>query len=157
MTRSAFAPALAVMLSAALAPAVFAQAKPSTPPAAQPSAQAAQAPAARAKWVQPVKGIAKIQVIRGNPKPVGKEVWTVLKIKNMSAGSIALLRIDEYWYDTSRNMVTGDTYRHRQPLNPGEILEITMKSPIKPNLTSSRIQFEHANGKVDVLGVKAFK
>lgn len=153
MTRSAFAPALAVILCAATASAAFAQAKPAaTSPAPQ-----TQAPAARAKWVQPVKGIAKIQVIRGNPRKVGNEVWTVLKVKNVSSGSIALLRADEYWYDTSRNLVTGDTQRHRQPLNPGEVIEITMKSPIKPNLTSSRIQFEHANGKVDVTGVKQFK
>jgi hypothetical protein len=152
MLRSAFAPALAVILFAASASAAFAQA---ANPAASTSA-AAQAPAARAKWVAPIKGVATIEVIRSNPKQVGKEVWTVLKIKNTSAGAIALLRADEYWYDTSRKMVTGDTQRWRQPLNPGEIIEITMKSPAKPNLTQSQINFAHANGTIQAKGVKKF-
>jgi hypothetical protein len=150
MTRFPFASALAVLFTAATASAAFAQTTPTTPPAQSP-------PATRAKWVAPIKGIAKIQVIRGNPKPVGKEVWTVMKVKNISSGAIALLRADEYWYDTKRQLVTGDTYRHRQPLNPGEVVEFTMKSPIKPNLQSSRIQFEHANGKIDAAQVKEFK
>jgi hypothetical protein len=153
MARYAFAPALVLCFLAATASGALAQAaKP-----AAPASTAAAAPAARAKWVQPIKGIAKIEVIRGNPKQVGKEVWTVLKIRNVSSGAIALLRADEYWYDTNRKMVTGDTQRYRQPFNPGEIIEITMKSPVKPNLTSSQIHFEHANGKIDANGVKAFK
>lgn len=152
MTRYAFAPALVLCFLAATVSDAFAQAKP-----AAPASATAPAPAARAKWVQPVKGIAKIEVIRGNPKQVGNEVWTVLKVKNVSAGAIALLRADEYWYNTARQNVSGDTYRHRTPLNPGEIIEITMKSPYKPNLTSSQIQFQHANGKIDAKGVKAFK
>jgi len=153
MTRFALAPALAAVFCAATVSAAFAQAKPATSTAQPP----AQAPAARAKWVQPVKGAATIEVIRGNPKQVGKEVWTVLKIRNTSSGAIALLRADEYWYDASRNMVTGDTQRHRQPLNPGEIIEITMKSPLKPNLTQSQINFAHANGTIKATGVKQFK
>jgi hypothetical protein len=152
MLRSAFAPALAVIFCAATASAAFAQVAKT----AASTSGAAQAPAARAKWVAPVKGVATIEVIRSNPKQVGKEVWTVLKIKNTSPGAIALLRADEYWYDTSRKMVTGDTQRWRQPLNPGEIIEITMKSPAKPNLTQSQINFAHANGTIQAKGVKKF-
>ena len=152
MIRSAVASALAVLFCAAAGSAAFAQAAKQAASTPGP----AQAPAARAKWVAPVKGIATIEVIRGNPKPMGKEVWTVLKIKNTSAGAISLLRADEYWYDTSRKMVTGDTQRWRQPLNPGEIIEITMKSPIKPNLTQSQINFAHANGTIQAKGVKKF-
>lgn len=152
MTRSAFAPALALFVCAATVSGALAQAKSTAP---NPAPQA-QAPAARAKWVQPVKGLATIEVIRGNPKQVKNEVWTVLKIKNTSSGAIALLRADEYWYDTSRKLATGDTYRHRQPFNPGEVIEVTMKSPIKPNLTQSQVSFEHANGKVQAKSVKKF-
>jgi len=152
MIRSAFASALAVVFCTAAASAAFAQGAKSAASTPAP----AQAPAARAKWVAPVKGVATIEVIRSSPKQVGKEVWTVLKIKNTSAGAIALLRADEYWYDTSRKMVTGDTQRWRQPLNPGEIIEITMKSPTKPNLTQSQINFAHANGTIQAKGVKKF-
>ena len=150
MTRSAFAPALAVLLCAATASIAFAQAKPTTAPTPA-------APAAKAKWIPPVKGIATIEVIRGDPKTVGKEVHTVLKIRNTSQGAIALLRADEYWYDKDRKQATGDTQRWTKPFNPGETIEITMKSPIKPNLVQSQIIFAHANGTVKAKGVQKFK
>lgn len=152
MAHSAFASAVAVIFTAATASGLLAQAaKPAAPPAQ------ASGSAARAKWMPPVKGIATVEVIRGNPKQVGKEVHTVLKVRNTSPGPIALLRADEYWYDKDRKLVSGDTYRHRQPLQPGEVIEITMKSPAKPNLLQSQVSFEHANGKVQAKGVKAFK
>ena len=154
MAHSAFASALAVVFTAATASGVLAQA---AKPAATATPAPAAAPAARAKWMPPVKGIATVEVIRGNPKHVGKEVHTLLKVRNTSSGPIALLRADEYWYDKDRKLVSGDTYRHRQPLQPGEVIEITMKSPIKPNLLQSQVSFEHANGKVQAKGVKAFK
>ena len=93
MTRYAFASALVWSFFTAAASGAFAQAAQST---AAPSTPA-QAPAARAKWMPPIKGNATIEVIRGNPKPVGKEVHTLLKIRNTSSGPIALLRADEYW------------------------------------------------------------
>jgi hypothetical protein len=148
MTRFPLASALAVLFMTATA--AFAQtAKPaaSTPPSNQ-------APAARAKWVTPIKGTATIEVFRGSPKVVGKEVWTVVKVKNTSAAPIALLRADEYWYDTARNMLPGDTYRHRQPIVPGEIIEFTLKAPLKPNLQTSQIRITHANGDTKVTPVK---
>lgn len=152
MTRSAFAPALAVIFCAATASAAFAQAKPSTAPTTA-------APAQKAKWVAPVKGLATIEVIRGEPKPVGKEVHTVLKIRNTSQGAIALLRADEYWYDKNRNLASGDTQRWPKPFNPGEIIEITMKSPLKPGtpLVQSLVKFAHANGDIRATGVKQFR
>ena len=39
---------------------------------------------------------------------------------------------------------------------PGEVIEITMKSPFKPNLQMSQYQFSHAGGKVNVKRVKKF-
>src|SRR5687767_10387988 len=152
MAHSAFASALAAVFMAASASGVLAQ-------AAQPAATAspAAAPAARAKWMPPVKGLATIEVIRGTPQKVGNVMHTGLKIRNTSSGPIALLRADEYWYDKDRKLVSGDTRRHQKPLAPGEIVEITMMSPVKPNLLQSQVSFEHANGKVQAKGVKAFK
>ncbi len=155
MTRSAFASALVLLFSTATASGAFAQ----TAQAANPPATSTSSPAARAKWIPPVKGVASIEVIRGNPRQVGKEMHTLLKIKNTSSGPIALLRADEYWYDSSRKVASGDTQRWTKLFQPGEIIEITMKSPIKPGgqLVQSQIQFAHANGKVDVKSVKQFK
>jgi len=151
MTRSPLAPALALLFSVGLVSSAYAQ-------PAQAAAPTTPAPAARAKWVAPVKGIAQIQVIKSGTKRAGGELVTTFKIKNISTGAIALLRIDEYWYDNSpkRQQVTGDTQRWRKPFNPGEVIEMTTKSPEKPGATISQVAFSHANGKVDAKLVKKF-
>ena len=149
--------AIGVIAVTAIASAALAQAKPSAQ--AQPAAPTVQPAAARAKWVAPIKGIASIQLIRGVSKRVGTDMVTTLKVRNVSNGAIALLRVDEYWFDKSTppKTVSGDTYRHRNPLLPGEVVEITTKSPIKPNLYMNTFAFTHANGKVDAKVVKEFK
>lgn len=149
MTRAALAAAAAAFcLSAFTAPAFAQAAKPATP--------AATAPATPAKWTKPVKGTAYIEVIRGDSKRQGNDMVTALKIKNTSDGAIALFRVDEIWYDHKLKQVTGDSYTLRRPLNPGEIVDVTLKSPIKPDLYRSQYAFAHANGKVDAKQVKKF-
>ena len=149
--------AVVVMAQTAIASAAFAQTKPAAQ--AQPAPQGQQPAPSKAKWVAPVKGIASIEIIRGVSKRVGNDMVTVLKVKNMSNGAIALLRVDEYWFDKSSppKTVSGDTYRHRSPLLPGEVVEITTRSPVKPNLYMNTFAFTHANGKIDAKVVKAFK
>jgi hypothetical protein len=146
MNRSVFAPALTLLCSVAVTAVALAQAPP--------------APATKAKWVAPIKGIAAIELLQGQPKKVGNEMVTVLKVKNISPGAIALLRADETWYDKSLKVVSGDTFRVKQPILPGEVVEITLKSPITPavapTLYRNRIDFSHANGKIDVRAVKKF-
>ena len=141
------------------APAVSAQSKKTVPPPTnktKPTAVPAT-PAAPAKYYKPVKGIAAIQVIPSPPKKVGNDIVTVIKVKNMSKeGSIGFLKVDEYWYDVKGQVVTGDTQSWRKPFNPGEIIEITMKSPYKPGMKQSQYMYSHANGKIDVKGVKKF-
>jgi hypothetical protein len=151
--RSLAAPLAAVFCSLALVSPVLAQAK--TPPAA-PATQAQAAPAAPAKWVAPIKGLAHIEVMNGASKKVGGNIVTVTKVKNVSDGAIALLRMDELWYNSKREQVTGDTFVLRRPLMPGEIIEITTKSPVKPDIQQSQYMFSHANGKMDVKRVKTF-
>lgn len=142
--------------------AVFAQSKKTTPPPADQSKPAAgattpapQAPEAPRKYYRPVKGLASIQIIPSASKRVGSDIVTTIKIKNMSSGSIALLKVDEYWYK-DKEVITGDTQSWRKPFNPGEIIEITMKSPWKPGITASQYMYSHANGKIDVKKVKKF-
>jgi hypothetical protein len=158
MTRLAFASAAAVLCGILAAPSAFAQQNKAgqapTPKAATPGTQA---PAAPAKWVKPIKGTATIEVIQGTPKRIGNEIVTVLKIRNTSAGAISLLRIDEYWYNREPREVSGDSQSYKKPFNPGEIVEITMSSPIKPDLYRSTYQFTHANGAVRPTQVKKFK
>ena len=81
---------------------------------------------------------------------------TVIQIKNTSAGSISLFSIDEYWYDKSRKVVSGDTCKIRKPFNPGQIETCTLKSPVKPDLYQNQFQFSHANGEIKPTRVKKF-
>ena len=119
-----------------------------------------QAPAQPAKYIPPVKGVATIEVVQTPSKRVGTEMVTILKVKNTSKGSINLLKADEYWYDKSMKIVTGGVARHKKaPIRPGEIVEITIKSPIPAGVTlhQNQVMFTHANGDAKATKVKAFK
>jgi hypothetical protein len=157
MNRSAFAPA-AVLLSCCLgAPAVFAQTKPAPQqPVAKAAPTTASAPAAPAKFYRPIKGIATVDFIQGPSKHIGPDIVTVFKVKNTSAGSIGLFKIDEYWYNKKPEVVSGDSQPWRKPFNPGDIIELTLKSPYKPDLYQSKYMFSHAGGDIKPTAVKKF-
>jgi hypothetical protein len=157
MKRFAFSSSVALLLALAAAVA-YAQSKPAQPPAAKtaPTTGQAAAPAAPAKFVKMLKGTAEIQFIQMPSKKIGNDIVTVLKIKNLSPLAVSLLKVDEYWYKDGQ-VATGDSQPYRKPFMPGEIIEITMKSPYKPNLQMSQYQFSHAGGKVDLKRVKKFE
>jgi hypothetical protein len=129
-------------------------------PAKQPAAkQAAVAPAASVvptTNVRPVKGTAVINVLKPVVKVQGSEVVTTIQVKNMSYGSIAGLRVDEYWYDKGGNVVTGDSKRWMKPVMPQEVVTIELRTPKNPKMDRNSYQFSHANGKVQAETVKKF-
>jgi hypothetical protein len=152
MNRTAFAPALTLLVCSAVTSSALAQAKPAAP--------TTPAPAARAGFVTPLKGEAAIQVLPGTSKydPAAKEVVTTYKLKNMSSAPIALLKLDEYWYSKGK-MVSTDTQRYRQPFQPGEVIELTTRAPAdgSPAGWTKNVTFTHANGKVTPKAVKELK
>ena len=88
-----------------------------------------------------LKGTADIQFIQAMPKKVGADIVTVLKIKNMSTGrDFAAEGGRVLVQQEDRSCVTGDTQPYRKPFMPGEIIEITMKSPLKPDLVARPVQ-----------------
>ena len=135
----------------AAAPTVPAATSGPSSPDAEPAAPAPK------RFVPPLKGTADVQVLPSRPRRVGNEVHTTLKLKNVSNAPIQLLKIDEFWYDKAGNMLPGDTQRHRQPFMPGEIIEITLRIPVNPNMHSSNYVASHANGKVMLKQVKTFQ
>jgi len=160
MKRLAFVCGLAVLLALpAFAETKSAQTKPAQAPAtkAAPAPAPAAAPAAPAKFVKSLKGTANIDFIEGPSKRVGNDIVTTLKVKNMSPLAISLFKVDEYWYDKKREVVTGDTYKNTKPFMPGEIIEVTLKAPVKPDLYQSQYQFSHAGGEVKPNRVKKFE
>ena len=113
---------------------------------------AAQAPAERPKLVAPVRGVAQI----GYTKPLvkrgkvgGKDfVITTMQIKNMAMGPIAGLKVDDFWYDRGGNPLPSDSYRHPRPLQPNEVITVTLETPADTRMNRNQWQFSHANGEI---------
>ncbi len=144
-----FALIATVCLVAGSTPSILqAQAKP---PAQAP---APAAPPAPAKWVPPIKGEVTVDFLQGTPSRVKGEVLTKMKVRNTSKGSIALLSVEEIWYNSKREIASNGIYRHKQLLPPGEIIEFTIASPEKPDLQQDMLMFKHANGTVKPNRVK---
>jgi len=133
---------------------------PAAPPAEQatPAAGAAQpSPATPAKFIPPIRGQAELGFMTPVSKRVGKEIVTVIKVKNLSnTGSIAGLKVDEYWYDKAGDPVSGDTFRYRKPLMPGEVIEVTLRTPVNEKMDRNSYQFAHANGEIKTKKVSKF-
>jgi hypothetical protein len=124
--------------------------KPATP--ATPAAQSGQAPAARPRLVAPIRGEAPLGYTKPIVKPakIGDRdfVVTTMRIKNLSTGSIAGLKVDEFWYNKAGDPVTGANYRHPRPLQPGEVITVTLQTPRNPAMDRNQYKFEHANGTI---------
>lgn len=100
------------------------------------------------KLVAPVRGEANVDITKPDTKISGKEVVTIIMVRNASTGHIAGLKIEENWYDKAGNPVGGDTYRHPRPLPPGDVVRVELKTPRRPNMNSNQYLFTHANGEV---------
>jgi hypothetical protein len=100
------------------------------------------------KLVAPVRGQAAVELTAPNTQVVGSNVVTTIRVKNVSSGPIAGFRVEENWFDRSRNPVPGDVYRHPRPLPVGEVIEIKLTTPRKAGMGDNRYQFSHANGEI---------
>jgi len=124
--------------------------KPATP--ATPAAQSGQAPAARPRLVAPIRGEAPLGYTKPIVKPAkvgGKDfIVTTMQVKNLANGSIAGLKVDEFWYNRAGDPVTGANYRHPRPLQPGEVITVTLQTPRNPAMDRNQYKFEHANGTI---------
>ena len=147
MRRAWFA--MAFVITLLTAPLLFAQA----------AAQPAPTTPARPRFVTPVKGVAEVGMLKAVVKyedakgPDGKPqrlVVSTIRIKNLSTGAIAGLRVDDFWYDKAGQLLPGDSVRLRQPLLPGEATTITLKTPRNPKMDRNSYQFSHANGQVKI-------
>jgi hypothetical protein len=140
----AFAGAGLLVAAAATAgqakPAPAAQSKPAAPPATQP--------AAPAKFIPPVRGQAELGYLKPVTKRAGSEIVTVIKVKNLANGPIAGLKVDEFWYDKAGDPVTGDTFRYKKLMMPGEVIDVTLRTPVNPKMDRNSYNFSHANGTI---------
>jgi hypothetical protein len=110
------------------------------------------AAAAPARLVPPIRGAATVEYTRPTTKAErinGQQILvTTMQLRNASTGSIAGLKIDEFWYDRAGNPVTGGTFRSKKPLQPNEVITVQIETPRDPNMNSNKYNFSHANGTI---------
>ncbi len=114
---------------------------------------------AQGKFIPPIRGEAEIGVLTPQTKVDQKTdmVITTIKVKNLSGtGSIAGLKVEEYWYDKNNNPVTGSRERLAKPLMPGEVTTLTLQTPKDPRMHRNQYVFSHANGKIKTKTMKEF-
>ncbi len=106
--------------------------------------------AVRARYYPPVKGIADVgYFMKQKPRKVGNELVTVFTVKNLSTThSIILLRIEEAWFNKKSEPVGFKTERYKKPLQPGEVVDIEIRTPWEAGFLSANHTFMHAHGKV---------
>jgi hypothetical protein len=106
---------------------------------------------AQAKPATPIRGDAEIGYLRPITSVDHKAgiVRTTIKVKNLSTtGSIAGLKVEEFWFDKAGNPVTGSRFRLQKPLQPGEVAELKLETPRDPKMDRNSYTFTHANGKI---------
>jgi hypothetical protein len=136
----------ALLLTAATSAAAFAQAAAAKPQPASPP-----------KFVSPFKGEAAIEMTPATSRTEGNVLVTTFKVKNMSPGPLVGFKVEEYWYSKKNETVSGSpSFRHLKPLMPGEVIEVTLRSPRHPEMATKMTTFGHANGKVKPKQVPKF-
>lgn len=108
------------------------------------------------KMVPPLRGTAQISMLKPKVDRVKDMVVTKLSIKNMSNAPVVGLKVDEFWYDKGGNTLPADSQRLRKPLQPGEVVEITLNTPSNKAMFSNKYNFSHSNGDVKVTQVASF-
>ena len=101
------------------------------------------------KLISPVRGEAELGYLKPVTKREGNMIVTTIKVKNLAAGPIAGLKVDEFWYDKAGEPVTGaQPFRYRKALMPGEVIDVVLKVPTNPKMDRNQYKFEHANGAI---------
>jgi hypothetical protein len=106
------------------------------------------------KLVAPVRGEAVVEVTPPDTKIGATEIVTKIRMKNVSKGPIAGLRITETWYK-GQEALAGDVYRHPRPIQVDEVIEATLTVPRSRVVGArNRYDFVHANGTIKSNAVK---
>ena len=108
------------------------------------------------KFIPPIRGEAAVDFIRTPTRRDGATLVTKIQVKNMSAAPIPRLTIDETWYDKANNVVGGGKGVINGLLQPAEVQTIEIRTPVNPNMGSSKWSFSHANGAVKQHEVRSF-
>ena len=100
------------------------------------------------KLVPTVRGLAEIGYERPEARRERDFVVTTFRVKNLAENAIAGFQVDEFWFDSDGNTVTGDSVRFREPVLSGQIVEIELRVPRNPAMDRSNYEFSHQNGDI---------
>lgn len=103
----------------------------------------------RPRFIAPIRGPADIAYLAPDTNVENGEVVTRIVLQNRATGAIAGLKVDEFWWDSDRNPLPGDSQRLRQPLMPGEVVEIELRVPRDNRMNQNQYSFSHANGAIN--------
>ena len=100
------------------------------------------------KLVPTVRGLAEIGYTQPQARRESDFIITTFRVKNLAENAIAGFQVDEFWFDTDGNTVTGDRARVREPVLSGQVLDIELRVPRNPAMDSSNYEFSHQNGEI---------
>jgi len=112
------------------------------------SAQSTPPPASTARLTPALQGEAQISMTEPAVKRTANQLVTTFKVKNLSKQPIAGFKIEEFWYDDKGTVVGGDTFRNPKPIQPDEIITITLTDPLTGKERRNNYKFSHARGTV---------
>jgi hypothetical protein len=129
--------------------------------AADQGTPAAPAQAPR-RLAAPVRGEAPLGYLKpvikaGKSKSGADAIITTFRLKNLATGAIAGLQVEEFWYNKAGDPVTGANYRHPRPLQPGEVITVTLETPRQPQMDRNQYAFKHANGTIKTTLLKTLE
>jgi hypothetical protein len=123
-------------------------------------AQTPQAPPMKSilagkKFTPPIRGEANVDFVKSQTRREGTTLVTKIQVKNMSNAPIPRLRIVETWYDKDGGLIPGGEATVNGLLQPGEVSMLEIRTPVNTKMSTSMLQFTHANGTVKTHAVKS--
>ena len=100
------------------------------------------------RLVRTVRGLAEIGYEQPTARRDGNFIVTRFRVKNLAENAIAGLQVDEFWFDSDGNTVTGDSVRFREPVLTGQVVEIELRVPRNTDMDRSNYEFSHQNGEI---------
>jgi hypothetical protein len=95
------------------------------------------------------RGLAPVGYTQPEARQERDFIVTTIRIRNQAANAIAGLQVDEFWFDTDGNTVTGDSVRFREPIMPGEVIDVELRVPRNSAMDRSNYEFSHQNGDIE--------
>src|SRR5262245_4442353 len=141
MNRARFVSAATLAGASLLGVSLFAQ----NPPAQAPEMKSVLA---GKKFTPPIRGEATIDYVKTPTRRDGTTLVTKITVKNTSNAPIPRLRIAESWYDKDGNLIPGGDAVVNGLLQPGEVANMEIRTPVNAKMDRSMLQFTHANGTV---------